>query len=243
MDASLKVSERPARRGAAWIGEAFAMFRAQPLAWMSLCVTWALIWMLLMLLPVVGLVAAYLLQPVFFGSFAIAAYKQSAGERITASALFSGFRRSARALVNVGFVMLFVQVLAIWMMRVMGLPSWPEERDFDLYAYAEMLRDSRWILLAGMIVSTAASGALWFAPQLIVFHGMPASHAIRWSLYAALANLGAMVVYGVLMVTFMMLAWLPFGLGLLVLLPIMVISTFTSYRDVFGVVMEPSPTR
>jgi len=89
------------------------------------------------------------------------------------------------------------------------------------------------VLLAGLGVTTFASAALWFAPPLIVFHGMPASHAIRWSVYAALSNAGAMIVYGVILMVLMILAWLPFGLGLFVLLPVLVISTYTSYRDIF----------
>ena len=78
-----------------------------------------------------------------------------------------------------------------------------------------------------------ASGALWFAPQLIVFHGMSTSHAIRWSVYASLSNLGAMITYGAVLVLLLTVAWLPLGLGLIVMVPVMVISTYTGYRDVF----------
>ena len=39
-------------------------------------------------------------------------------------------------------------------------------------------------------------GALWFAPAVLAFHDLSTAHAIRWSLYAALSNLGAMALYG-----------------------------------------------
>ncbi|HET7404363.1 MAG TPA: BPSS1780 family membrane protein [Usitatibacter sp.] len=233
MDDALQVADVPARRGAAWLGEAFSIFREQPLNWIALCVGWAIIWLVLLFVPLVGLVTANLLQPVFFGSFAIAAYKHTEGERVVMGDLFSAFRRSFRPLFNIGFLMMLAQLASVFLMRALGLPSWPSDRDVDLYAYAEMLRDSRWVLLAGLSVTTLASAALWFAPPLIVFHGMPASHAIRWSVYAALSNAGAMIVYGVILMVLMVLAWLPFGLGLFVLLPVLVISTYTSYRDIF----------
>lgn len=233
MDASVRVNEVAASRGVAWLGEAFALYRQAPMAWIGLCIGWLAIWFGLLLVPFLGPVLANLLQPVFFGSFAIAAYKQAAGERIGIHELFSGFRRNARALVNIGLLLMLAQLAAVFLMKAMGLPTWPADRDFNLVEYAEMLRGARWTLLAGFALMGLASGALWYAPQLIVFHGMPTSHAIRWSVYAALSNLGAMLLYGFLLVVLLMVAWVPLGLGMLVMLPVMVISTYTGYRDVF----------
>jgi uncharacterized membrane protein len=103
-----------------------------------------------------------------------------------------------------------------------------------------MLRPHLWILATGFALMAVASGALWFAPQLIVFHGMSTSHAIRWSVYAALSNIGAMSVYGAVLVLALTLAWVPFGIGLIVMVPLMAISTFTGYRDVFEATAPPA---
>ena len=233
MDPAIQVRDLPARRGAAWLREAFDFFRGAPMVWIALCAGWLAIWFGLLIVPFLGPVLANLLQPVFFGSFAIAAYKQQAGERITMAELFSGFRRNVKTLVNLGIIMMMAQLASAFLMKVLGLPSWPGDRDFDVVAYVEMLRPNLWILAAGFGLMALASGALWFAPQLVVFHGMSTSHAIRWSVYAALSNFGAMTVYGTVLVLLLMAAWLPFGLGLLVMLPVMVISTYTGYRDVF----------
>jgi len=104
MDASIKVTEVPARRGVRWLIEAFNLFKQKPLAWIGLCAGWLVVTFGLLLLPLIGGVIANFLQPVFFASFAIAAYKQAAGERITMGELFSGFRRNARGLVNLGLM-------------------------------------------------------------------------------------------------------------------------------------------
>jgi uncharacterized membrane protein len=56
---------------------------------------------------------------------------------------------------------------------------------------------------------------------------------MRWSLYAALANLGAMVVYGITLFVLFFVGLLPWALGLIVVIPMMVISTYVGYRDVF----------
>ena len=234
MNGAARVNEVPAGRGAGWLRDAFDLFRRSPAIWIGLCAGWIALWFAMMVLvPFVGPVLANLLQPVFFGGFAVAAWKQSAGEPVTMGDLFAGFRRNVRSLINIGFVMMLAQLSSAFLMRSLGLPSWPENEEFDVVAYVEMLRPHLWVLATGFGLLTLASGALWFAPQLIVFHGMSTSHAIRWSVYAALSNFGAMVVYGAVLVLALMAAWLPFGLGLLVMVPVMVISTYTGYRDVF----------
>lgn len=233
MAGSTRVNEVPAGRGVAWLKEAFELFRRAPATWVAICTGWIVVWFMLLVVPFIGPVLANLLQPVFFGSFAIAAYKQAAGERVTMGDLFSGFKRNARALVNVGILMMAAQLASAFLMRAMGLPTWPQDESFDVVAYVELLRPHLWILTVGFLLMALASGALWFAPQLIVFHGMSTSHAIRWSVYAALANVGAMFTYGALLTAALIVAWLPFGLGLIVMVPVMVISTYTGYRDIF----------
>ncbi|HET9652729.1 MAG TPA: hypothetical protein VFP36_11075, partial [Usitatibacter sp.] len=74
---------------------------------------------------------------------------------------------------------------------------------------------------------------LWFAPQLIAFHAMSTTHAMRWSIYAALSNLGPMMVYGACLLGLFIAGSLPWLLGMLVVVPMMVISTYIGYRDVF----------
>ena len=233
MDAAIRVAEVPASRGASWIGQAFGLFRRAPVAWVGLCAGWVAIWFALLMLPFIQLVGPTLLQPVFFAGFAIAAFKQTAGEPVTMGELFGGFKRNFRGLLQIGLIMLFVQYASLVLMRAIGLPEWPPGEQFDFARYMEMLRERWWVLAAGFSLASLASGALWFAPQLLVFHNMPVAHAVRWSVYAALANLGAMLVYGVLLMALFFAAWIPFGLGMLVMLPVMVISTYTSYREVF----------
>ena len=233
MDPAIRVAELPSGQGVAWVSQAFAMFRGAPLTWIGLCAGWLAIFLALLMVPLIGPFASTVLQPVFFAGFAVAAYKQSVGEPVTMNELFSGFRRNLRGLAQVGVVMVFVQLAGVMLMRLLGLPEWPAGEPFDLVRYAQMLRERWWVLASGFGLASAASGALWFAPQLLVFHGMPAAHAMRWSIYAALANFGAMLVYGALLMLLLFVAWIPFGLGLLVVVPLMVISTYTSYRDIF----------
>jgi hypothetical protein len=83
MKDAIQVTEVPAGRGGRWLVEAFDLFRRRPLAWIGLCSGWLLITLGLIIVPFVGGVIANFLQPVFFASFAIATFRQLAGEPVT----------------------------------------------------------------------------------------------------------------------------------------------------------------
>jgi uncharacterized membrane protein len=74
--------------------------------------------------------------------------------------------------------------------------------------------------------------AIWFAPALVALHAMPAIDAMKLSFKACLANIVPFLMYGLVLTVLMVVAIIPCGLGLLVLLPVMYISYYTSYREV-----------
>lgn len=238
MDANLRVAEVAAGRGFGWLIEAFNLFRKKPAAWLSLCLGWIVITFALILLPFIGGVIANFLQPAFFASFAIAAFRQTRGESFGMGDLFAGFKRHLRALVNLGALLLIAEIAIFALMALLGLPmAGADGASFTVSEYVQLLKGKEWILALGFLLTVVVKGAVWFAPPLIAFHGMTTMHAIRWSIYAALANLGAMVVYGIALFTIFFVGLIPWGIGLLVVIPMMAISTFIGYREVF----EPRP--
>ncbi len=57
--------------------------------------------------------------------------------------------------------------------------------------------------------------------------------ALRASLLASLRNWLPMLVYGLLMLVFAIVAMLPMMLGYLLLVPLVMTSVYVSYRDIF----------
>lgn len=225
---------RPSR-GPAWIAGGWRLFRGNPMVWTGLSAGWMLITFGLVLVPVIGGIAANLLQPVFFASFALAARRQLAGEVPEMGDLFAGFRRPLRPLLNLGAILLIAEIGIFFLMSLLGLPGAAGEGDEipTIADYVQRLQGKEWILLVGLVLTALVKGALWFAPAVLAFHDMNTAHAIRWSLYAALSNLGAMVLYGLVLTVAMAAAILPWGLGLMVVIPVMVASSYVGYKDVF----------
>jgi uncharacterized membrane protein len=233
MNDAIRVRDVRPSRGPAWLAEAWRLFRGAPMAWIGLSIGWMVITLGLVLVPLVGGVAANLLQPVFFASFALAAVKQLSGGRLEMGELFSGFRRPLKPLLNLGAILLVAELAIFFLMSVLGLPGAGGEAT-TMADYVELLQGKEWILLVGFALTATVKGALWFAPALLAFHDLSTTHAVRWSVYAALSNLGAMLAYGIVLTVIFVAAIVPWGLGLLVVVPMMVASTFTGYRDVFG---------
>lgn len=89
-------------------------------------------------------------------------------------------------------------------------------------------------LLLAFVLGVAVSIAIWFAPALVVFHGLAPVDALKASIQASLKNIGPFLVYGLLYIVAAMVASIPFGLGWIVLVPLTLLSVYTSYQDVFG---------
>lgn len=241
MGAPVSVADLKGGRGVQWIVRAFHLYRAKPLAWIGLCAGWLLITLLLAgLLHPIGPAIAGALQPVFFGGFALAARKQQGGGPLLMGDLFSAFRGGdLRALLLVGSVTMALHAsIVVAMVAMMGLPTPSSNATMTTAELVELMKGKEWVFAVGMGLSGLVNAAFWFAPPLIVFHHMSASHAVRWSVYASLSNLGAMLLYGVALVVMVLVGSIPWGVGLLVAVPLMVISTYFGFDEVF---VKPPP--
>jgi uncharacterized membrane protein len=237
---AIRVRDVRSSRGPGWLAGGWHLFRGAPAAWMGLSAGWMLITLGLVIVPLVGGVVANLLQPIFFASFAIAARRQLDGVAPTMGDLFAGFRRPLRPLANLGAILLVAEIAIFLLMSLLGLPGGGEGDEIvTLVDYVRQLQGKEWILVVGLFLTAIVKGAMWFAPALLAFHDLNTTHAIRWSLFAALSNVGAMVTYGIALTVVFVAAALPWGLGLLVAMPVMIASTYTGYAEVFEEVDEP----
>ena len=215
---------------------AFVLFRAQPVGWISLVAAWMLASLGLSLVPFIGTAVAGILQPGFFGGFVIAARDQEAGKPVGIHQLLAAFHVNGRALITIGSITLLANLMVVIGLGMLGLPlNIAPDADGvpDMRAYARSLEGKEWILLVGIALTTMIKGALWFTAAILALNKMPATHAIRWSCYALIANFLPMLVFGTLMTVIFILALVPLMLGLLIAMPIFAIAHYVSYRDTF----------
>lgn len=76
--------------------------------------------------------------------------------------------------------------------------------------------------------------ATWFAPALVVFRQVQPLEAVKASFAASLKNIVAFLVWGVIYIVASIVASIPFGLGWIVLGPVVLLTAYVSYQDLFG---------
>lgn len=237
----MQVIDVPASAGIAWIKMSFALFRAQPMGWISLVSAWLLVSLVLFLIPLIGPALATILQPAFFAGFVLAARDQEAGTPVSVRQLFSALRANGRPLVTLGSITLLAEIMVMVILGLVGFPRIiPADANGlpDVQAYVHLLEGREWMVLLGFGLMLAIKAVLWFSAAILALNPMPATHAIRWSTYALIANFFPMLVFGALLTLIFFLAALPPFIGMLVAMPIYAISHYVSYRELFRASVE-----
>ncbi len=235
----------PAERGWVWVTAAFGLFRRNPLIWTALNLVLLLIGAGLLMLPVIGTYVLYLLTPVFLAGIVSAAHDLESGKDIEIAHLFHGFRRNSTQLVTVGGVYLVGQVLISGVMLTVGGPEFQQMvatgmADVDATRLTpEVLSRITMAMLVGMALFVPLAMAIWFAPALVLLGNQPGFRAMVFSVMACLRNVLPFLIYCTLTFTLLVLAVIPFGLGLILWIPVMLLTMYTSYRDVFTAPAEP----
>jgi uncharacterized membrane protein len=220
-----------------WWARAAALFLLAPLRW----VAWGLALMLAMAwlgqVPLVGVVVAAAITPALLGGWMLAARQLQRGGSLAWRDVLAGFRGAhARPLLALGAALAGVTLLiplaasASGADAVMGAVAIDTAADTPAAVGRGML-----VLLLLLVLSLIASAALWFAPALVVLRQTSAWQAARTSLRAVLDNGLTFLLYGIIQLLLAASAsLLPWQAGWLVLLPVMLLTVYLSYEDVFG---------
>jgi hypothetical protein len=225
--------------GAQWWSAAWQLLfnRGAAAVWIVMCLIAMVIWGVLHVVPLLGSIAAQVGSIVFAGGLMLAARKTEEGTAPAVGDLFAGFGPPLGNLV-IGAVLLMVGVLLVLgAMAVAGAGAFVSAlfggATGNLGLFAGLGTTSLLLMLVALLLLVPIGMAAWLAPALIVLRQQPPVEALKASLSACWANLGPLTVYGLLWIAFAFIATVPLGLGWLVLVPLMVLSTYAAYRDLF----------
>ncbi|MBK7899886.1 MAG: hypothetical protein KA603_09495 [Azonexus sp.] len=214
-----------------WLREGWQLFLQAPGPWILISVSFALILMVLGVIPLVGIVAN-LLIPVFAGGLMLGCKSLEEGDGLRFGHLFAGFSNQAGSLVMVGVIYL-VGIVAIVLLAVVigGLLGFGSAFAGGGSEVAGLVGVLVGLLSAVLIMPLAM--AVWFAPALIIFHQQSPLDAMKSSFFACLKNFLPFLVYGLVFLVLAILATLPVGLGWLVLIPVTQASIYAGYKSLF----------
>lgn len=221
-----------------WIAEGWRLFAHAPLMWIIALLLVIVAAIVLGLVPVVGALAFQALNAVIAAGFIVACRSLELGGDFELEHLFAGFKARFPALLAVGLLVMagWIVILLVFAafvgFSILGAVLTGNVASVTAAVLASMVSILLGVLVA-MALSVPLMAAFWFAPALVMMHGLGAMAALRASFVACFVNFLPFLVYSIVMLFFAILAAIPLGLGYLVWVPLMISSTYAAYRAIF----------
>lgn len=222
-----------------WFTDAWRVFKS---AWGTILLTLLVAWLLslaVQFVPLLGMLLPVLLAPFLSAGLVCVLYKAEEQRSPTVGDLFAPFSTHFTPLLLLGglYLLLLVVVMAVAALLGMLLLG----GTFSLLMNPETMAQTsgiNWqpVMLWGLIVAALfipVLAAYWFAPALVVLGDQRPVEAMKASLAGCLKNILPMLWYGIIMIVLLVLAMIPFGLGLLLALPILAVTYYSSFRDIY----------
>ena len=228
----------PAGTGWDWVARGWRLFARAPLMWVISVVLLFIVAFATNLLPIVGSIVFQLIQAVIAGGFVAACRSLERGGDFELEHLLAGFQTRFGKLVALGALVLLGWVLiALVFAMFAGVAIFSAFMTGDAENVLAAAAASSLSLMLGVLVALALMvplmAAYWFAPPLVMLHGMDPVAAMKASFGGAMRNFTPFLLYGLVMTVAALIAAIPFGLGFLVWIPVAITSTYAAYRDIF----------
>ncbi len=216
-----------------WVAESWRLFKLAPAIWIAILLIYLVIAVLSGLVPVIGSLAFSLLTPVFTFGWLQGIRQLQAGETLKIEHLFAGFqspRLSQLILLGllsmaIGLILGFIAGLGMAGMFVgAGVAD----------SGTAMGVATLFVMLIGLAVVAVLIAAFLFATPLVGFDDVAPTAAVQLSIRASLQNWLPLTVWSLIMLLLTLLGSIPFGLGLLVVIPMTIASYYNAYRDILG---------
>jgi len=248
----MEIRKLEAARGWIWIKQGYQLMMRNPLLSISSAILCVFSVFVALMLPVVGALLAVALMPIMLAGFMNICRALEENEKVSPAMLLAGFKQHTSSLVALGAFLMLGMLFASTVMVSVGGESFAAlmdqmhtAQDSQLLMQAIAGGDSRVSLavLLGLTLMLLLVVAWQYAPILVFFSGVSPWVALRASLLGTLRNVVPYTVYSLIMQVFTMaLGILPFGIGMLLLLPLGLTSLYVSYRNIFPWLDATNPT-
>lgn len=231
----LESRQVPAGNGWAWIVSGFNLFKANPVMWIVILLIYLAIIIPISFIPIIGSIATTLLAPVFAAGMMWGCKALVLKQDLEINHLFEGFKKNTAQLISVGGVYM-LSLLVIMVMVVLTLDKGTIEL---LMKGQEVSQEQASIMMLPMLIAMLfilpVLMAYWYAPVLVGLHNLTVMEAMKLSFTACLKNMLPFLLYGLIFMVIIVVALIPIGLGLIVAVPVMMTSLYSSYVDVFNI--------
>ncbi|MDX2218138.1 MAG: BPSS1780 family membrane protein [Burkholderiales bacterium] len=228
-------------RGFNWISDAFGLFSRAALGWIAFAIILFVILLSFSMVPLIGQFLFNLISPIIVAGALVAARNLERAEAMKPEDFMAGFSGKPVPLLILGalymagsliITLVFVAIVAITVGTALLSAFLDPPRLLEFITLGTVIS----LLLAALIalaLYVPLLMAYWFAVPLVHFHDMAPIDAMKTSFMGCLKNMLPFLLYGIVSLVLLILAVIPLGLGLLVMVPVLVITVYTSYQDAY----------
>ncbi len=236
----------PMGNGVLWVKQGFRLFKAYPIMWAILTVIYFAILIPLSSIPFLGPIVGSLIAPVFAAGMMFGCRAIDQNGELEINHLFAGFKHNTSQLISLGG-MYMLAVLMVMMLVFSNVDqSMIESISTSGEVTPEQMAAFSTPLLMAVLLLVPVLMAYWFAPTLVALNDLSAWEAIKLSFKASLKNTMPFLMYGLVFTAIFMglmtlvsvagpLGFMVIFLALGVIVPLMMTTLYTSYRDIFKV--------
>lgn len=233
-----------------FFSDAWNIYTAAPVLWVAMNIS-----MVLLVLPFVfaiaylpvdlplldtitNIVGSMLATPLMAG-LCIAAHNVRNGDELMFVDLFAGLRVHFDRLIGLGLLiaLLYAFFDHLLVLIVGGTDMFLASLGLSETEYSLTMSGNTFdytvvnvlVMIANLIITLA----YWFAVPLIALEGQGVFQAVSNGVKGFMKNIWPIFLYGLATLVLILAAIIPFGLGLLILFPVMHITTYTAYVRIF----------
>lgn len=261
----MQLIEVTPRDGYVWFRQGLWLFRKSPLTFLLLLFIYLMALQLAIFIPLIGIVAALVLNPGLSVGIMTACREVIQNRRVSPTVLVSAFRTGNKAAVSgllklggLYALVVFVLSLLVGVLVDLGelVPVFMREAEPTAETASILYRA---VLVAALLYIPVAM-AFWFAPLLVAWHGVTPVKAVFFSWIACWRNRSAFLlfglIFGVLMIAvpflleaffrmidasaFMSFIVTPYSLAILTIL---YCAFYATYRGCFNVPPATEPAK
>ncbi len=232
--ATLLTTPRKIPVGAAidWFKTSWPLVKKDFKTWLLIMLMLLVVGFVLSLLPWVGSIVISLFSPVIMGGLLVGIHASATQNKpLTIDTLSAGFNDKLINLIIIGAIATAISFIVAAISgevnsdyTAKAINNTVERQDtlgYILYTLFETFLNIVFML------------AFFFTTPLIVFNNLSIMDAIKASFNAGVKNILPLVVYSIIATILVVLGALPLLLGLLVVIPLVIVSNYYAYRDVF----------
>ena len=219
-----------------WLAHAWRLFMREPGLAIGLFLTIAGIQLLVSLMPVIGQIVGTLVAPVFGGGYLYFARRLDRNEEVEFGDLFHAFRQPGKLgpMLTLGAINMALAIVAVipLLVAVAGYMELVSGSDPDISMIGVVTSTMTAMIIALVVISIVIM-LMYFAVPLVMLADVDAGKALKISFFSCLRNFLPLTLYSIVVLVLAMVAAIPLGLGLIVVIPVLMLSQYAAYKDIF----------